>query len=111
MEQASIGLRRFLDQDITARGTIRCSITEGLGTFWVIPKLVEFNRANPYSVIDLQCTMSVSDVGRMESDVSIQLVRPTNPDLKVVKLGRFHLHLRRATVPRHVRHASEYERP
>src|SRR4051812_22795398 len=35
--------------------------------------------------------MSVSDVGRMESDVSIQLVRPTNPDLKVVKLGRFHI--------------------
>lgn len=91
MEHASIGLRRFLDQDVTARGIIRCSVTEGLGTFWVIPKLVDFNRANPYSVIDVQCTMNVSDVWRMETDVAIQLVRPTNPELKVVKLGRIHI--------------------
>jgi DNA-binding transcriptional LysR family regulator len=93
MEQASIGLRRFFDQDVTARGVIRCAVTEGLGTYWVIPKVVEFNRANPYSVIDIRCTMNFSDVVRMESDVAVQLVRPTSPDLKVVKLGRLHMYL------------------
>ena len=92
MEQASVGLRRFLDQDITTRGVIRCAVTEGLGTYWILPRLVEFNRANPYSVIDLDCTMNVMDVGRMEADLAIQLVRPTSPDLKVVKLGRFHIY-------------------
>jgi DNA-binding transcriptional LysR family regulator len=92
MEQASIGLRRLLDQDITARGVIRCNVTEGLGTYWVIPKLVDFNRANPYSVIDIRCTMNVADVIRMESDVAVQLLRPTSADLKVVKLGRLHLY-------------------
>jgi DNA-binding transcriptional LysR family regulator len=92
MEQASVGLRRFLDQDVTTRGVIRCAVTEGLGTFWILPRLVDFNRANPYSVIDLDCTMNVSDVGRMEADMAIQLVRPTNLDLKVVKLGRFHIY-------------------
>jgi DNA-binding transcriptional LysR family regulator len=34
----------------------------------------------------------VTDVGRMEADVAIQIVRPTNLDLKVVKLGRFHIY-------------------
>jgi DNA-binding transcriptional LysR family regulator len=92
MEQASIGLRRFLDQDITAHGVIRCAITEGLGTYWVMPQLVHFNRGNQYTVVDIRCTMNFSDVVRMESDVAIQLVRPTNPDLKVVKLGRMHLY-------------------
>jgi DNA-binding transcriptional LysR family regulator len=92
MEQASVGLRRFLDQDVTTRGVIRCAVTEGLGTYWILPRLVDFNRANPYSVIDLDCTMNVTDVGRMEADVAIQIVRPTNLDLKVVKLGRFHIY-------------------
>jgi DNA-binding transcriptional LysR family regulator len=92
MEQASIGLRRFLDQDVTTRGVIRCGITEGIGTYWVLPKLVDFNRANPYSVIDLQCTMNFADVARMETDVAVQLARPTSPDLKVVKLGRLHIY-------------------
>jgi DNA-binding transcriptional LysR family regulator len=92
MEQASVGLRRFLDQDVTTRGVIRCAVTEGLGTYWILPRLVDFNRANPYSVIDLDCTMNVTDVGRMEADVAIQLVRPTNLDLKIVKIGRFHIY-------------------
>jgi DNA-binding transcriptional LysR family regulator len=92
MEQASVGLRRFLDQDVTTRGVIRCAVTEGLGTYWILPRLVDFNRANPYSVIDLDCTMNVTDVGRMEADMAIQLVRPANLDLKIVKLGRFHIY-------------------
>jgi DNA-binding transcriptional LysR family regulator len=92
MEQASVGLRRFLDQDVTARGIVRCAVTEGLGTFWILPRLSEFNRANPYSVVDLNCTMAFADVARMETDIAIQLVRPTTPDLKVVKLGRFHIY-------------------
>jgi DNA-binding transcriptional LysR family regulator len=93
MEQASIGLRRYLDQDLTARGVIRCAVTEGLGTFWVMPKLVEFNRSNPYTVVEMSCSMNYSDVMRLESDVAIQLTPPTNPDLKVAKLGRLHIYL------------------
>ena len=91
MEQASLSLRRYLDQDMTTRGVIRCSVTEGLGIYWIVPRLVEFHRANPYSVIDLNCTMNFSDIVRMESDVAIQLVRPTQNDLKVVKLGSMHV--------------------
>ena len=47
MEQASLSLRRYLDQDMTTRGVIRCSVTEGLGIYWIVPRLVEFHRANP----------------------------------------------------------------
>jgi DNA-binding transcriptional LysR family regulator len=91
MEQASIGLRRYLDQDLTARGVIRCAVTEGLGTFWIMPKLAEFNRSNPYTVVDMSCAMTYSDVMRLEADVAVQLTPPVNPDLKVVKLGRLHV--------------------
>ncbi len=92
MERASHSLRAYLDQDMTTRGLVRCAVTEGLGTFWLVPHLAEFNRANPFTIVDLRCSMESSDVLRMESDLAIQLVRPNRPDLKVVRLGRLHLY-------------------
>jgi DNA-binding transcriptional LysR family regulator len=92
MERASLSLRSYLDRDIAARGVIRCAMTEGLGTFWLLPRLAEFHRSNPYTIVDLKCTMEVSDLIRYETDLSVQLMRPTNPDLVMVKLGCIHLY-------------------
>lgn len=92
MERASHSLRAYLDQDMTTRGVVRCAITEGLGTFWILPHLADFNRANPYTIVDLRCSMESSDVLRMEADLAIQLVPPNRPDLKVVRLGRLHIY-------------------
>jgi DNA-binding transcriptional LysR family regulator len=92
MERASFSLRAYLDRDVTTRGVVRCAVTEGLGTFWILPHLADFTRANPYTVVDLRCSMESSDVLRMESDLAIQLIRPNRPDLKVVRLGRLHIY-------------------
>jgi DNA-binding transcriptional LysR family regulator len=92
MESESLSLRSFADRDLTARGIIRCNITEGLGTYWMMPKLAGFARANPYTVIDLRCSMAFSDVIRHETDVAVQLQRPANPDLIAVRLGRLHVY-------------------
>jgi DNA-binding transcriptional LysR family regulator len=62
-----------------------------LGTFWIAPRLVEFQRANPKLLIDVNCAMKSADVLRLEADVAIQITRPTAPDLRLVKLGRLHL--------------------
>ena len=72
-------------------GEIRVAVTEGLGTFWLAPRLVEFQRSFPSILIDLHCAMRSADVSRHEADVAIQLVRPTMLDVKQVKLGRMHL--------------------
>jgi DNA-binding transcriptional LysR family regulator len=90
MEQASHSLRGYLDRDVSSRGLVRCAITEGLGTFWLMGRLAEFNRTNPFSVVDLKCSMEVTDLMRHESDVAVQLLRPKNPELKVTKVGRMH---------------------
>jgi DNA-binding transcriptional LysR family regulator len=92
MERASKSLRAYLDQDVTTRGVVRCAITEGLGTFWVLPHIVEFNRGNPFTVVDLRLSMESADVLRLEADVAIQLTKPERPDLKVARLGRLHLY-------------------
>ena len=69
-------------------GEVRLSITEGMGTHWLIPKMLEFQRANPKLVINMQCGQKPADLLRLEADISVQLERPTEPDLKVLKLGR-----------------------
>lgn len=91
MESAAFAVMRARDEASAApEGEVRIAVTEGLGTFWLAPRLVEFQRANPRLVVDLRCAMDPADVARLEADVAIQLVRPAHPDLKLVKLGRLH---------------------
>lgn len=84
--------RKSARPDEATRGQVKISVTEGLGTFWVMPRLIEFQRGHPYLTIDLRCAMENADVLRMEADMAIQLERPTSPDLKLVKLGRLHIY-------------------
>jgi len=90
MELASIDIIRHRPPDPSVRGEVRLSVTEGLGTFWVAPRMVEFQRSYPDLLIDIQCSMRPADVMRLESDMGIQITRPTVNDLLVVKLGRLH---------------------
>jgi DNA-binding transcriptional LysR family regulator len=89
MEAASFDLLRSATN--AASGELRVAVTEGLGTFWLAPRLVEFQRAFPSILIDLHCAMRSADVSRHEADIAIQLSRPEVPDVKAVKLGRLHM--------------------
>jgi DNA-binding transcriptional LysR family regulator len=92
MEEASFGLDRALSQATPAlSGEVRLAVTEGLGTFWLAPRLVEFQRAYPGLLVDLKCEMRSADVLRLEADVAVQLQEPENPDLKRIKIGRLHI--------------------
>ena len=70
---------------------VTLATTEGLGTFWIAARLNSFMRENPRIVVDLHCAMLPADVLRMEADVAVQLERPMQKDVKLVKLGRMHL--------------------
>ncbi|MGE0845995.1 MAG: LysR family transcriptional regulator [Flavobacteriaceae bacterium] len=75
------------------KGRVKVAVTEGLGTFWLIPRLVDFQRQNPGVHLDLQCDMRVPDMSGLEADIAIQLSRPTDPELVAVKIGVLHLML------------------
>jgi DNA-binding transcriptional LysR family regulator len=72
------------------RGLVWVAITEGLGTYWVLPRLLEFQKTNRYLTFELQETMELTDVGRLQADISIQFQRPERPDLMAVQLGYLH---------------------
>ncbi|MGH6811302.1 MAG: LysR family transcriptional regulator [Methylocella sp.] len=92
MERCSLDIvRRTKILDERARGVVRVAITEGLGTYWLMPKLIEFQYANRLLTFELNCTMELPDVSRLQADISIQLKRPSNPDMIVTRLGRLHV--------------------
>lgn len=88
---------------------IRIAITEGLGTYWVMPRLVEFQKAHPGFDVELHCDMQRSDVAGGECDLAIQLERPADGSTIVRLVGFLHLmpfaaerYLRNAGVPKSV---------
>lgn len=92
METASFDLLRASDSVAnTLTGEVRVAVTEGLGTFWLAPRLVEFQQAFPNILVDLYCAMRSADVSRHEADVAIHLSQPTALDVKFMRLGRMHL--------------------
>jgi DNA-binding transcriptional LysR family regulator len=94
MEAASFELLRASDGAANAlSGEIRVAVTEGLGTFWLAPRLVEFQQSFPNIVVNLHCAMRPADVSRYEADVAVHLARPEVLDVKLVRLGRMHLML------------------
>ena len=94
MESASFDLlsaRNLSDKQV--EGEVTLAVTEGLGSGWMVPKLVDFLHANPGLIVNLRSGQSPPDLLRLEADLSVQLVRPKELDLKVVKLGRLHVML------------------
>src|SRR5258708_9328423 len=83
--------RRAAQSDDTA-GTVRVAVTEGPGNFWILPRLIDFQKTYRKITVDLRCAMEQADVARLEAAIAIQLERPTNPDLVVVRLGRLHIY-------------------
>jgi DNA-binding transcriptional LysR family regulator len=91
MQHAAFDAERIAQRGFSPlSGFVRVSVTEGLGTFWVTPRLVDFQRAHPRMIIELNCTMRPPDLTKLEADIGLQIVRPTDPDMKAVKLGRMH---------------------
>jgi len=91
MEAASLDIVRARNIGETMSGEVRLGVTEGLGTFWLAPRLVEYQREHPGLLVDLRCAMRPTDVLRLETDIAVQITRPTDKDLIIVKLGRLHV--------------------
>ncbi len=84
--------RRAAQSSNDTAGTVRLAVTEGPGNFWILPRLIDFQKTYRKVTVDLRCAMEQADVARLEADISIQLEPPTNPELIVAKLGRLHIY-------------------
>ncbi len=93
MEQLSFDVfRRASRSAELPMGVVRLAVTEGPGTYWVLPHLIDFQNTYRMLTVDLHCAMEQADVARLEADVAIQFEMPRNQDLICAKLGRLHIY-------------------
>jgi DNA-binding transcriptional LysR family regulator len=93
MERLSFNIIRTASQSATVpTGIVRVAVTEGTGTFWVLPRLIDFQNTYQSLTVDLRCGMEEADVARLEADIAIQFERPRNSELICTRLGRMHIY-------------------
>jgi DNA-binding transcriptional LysR family regulator len=91
LEQAEAVNRVVLKKAIGARSTVRVGITEGLGAFWLVPRMMDLFRERPGIQVDLRCSMTMPNLNTHEVDIAVQLDRPIGNDLVITRLGWLHV--------------------
>ncbi len=92
MKRHFLRLQDVASRDQAAQGQVKIAITEGLGTFWVAPRLSAFAQDNPEILINMECSMDLRNLLRNEADIAIQFKKPDNPDLVVSRLCTLHVY-------------------
>lgn len=93
MERAAAGLETQRSSDAAITGVVRVSTTEGFGTQFVAPRIVEFAVAHPGITLDLFANSGFLNPSRREADVAILLAQPRKGPLRTRRLTDYTLGL------------------
>jgi DNA-binding transcriptional LysR family regulator len=88
VEHEALAIERKADasqQSLT--GTVRISLTEGLGTVWLPQKLAAFHENHPGLCVELLVENRAVDLVRREADIAVRMFRPNQPDLIAKHVG------------------------
>jgi len=70
---------------------VEIQVSEGLGTFWIIPRLADFHRMHPDILISLNCTLEPLNRFQSSNCIAVQMVKPEDPDAVCARLGSLHV--------------------
>ena len=63
MERHAFNISRRASQSSNdTSGTVRVAVTEGPGNFWILPRLIDFQKTYRKITVDLRCAMEQADV-------------------------------------------------
>ncbi len=85
-ERVALAQSRLRDSREKPFGPLRVTTTVALGSIWLTPRLVEFTSDYPDIVLNIMLTDKNMDLGKLEADCAIRLMRPTQVDLIQRKL-------------------------
>ena len=66
-------------------------VSEGVGTFWIVPRLVDFHRRHPDIHIRLYCSLNSINKFDEQNSVAVQLIRPSDPSVVCSHLATLHM--------------------
>lgn len=74
-------------------GTIRVSVSEGFGSFFLAQRLTQFKHLYPAICIELVSTSGFLNINKREADIAILLEKPTQGLVFTKRLTDYHLQL------------------
>jgi len=88
MERAAtnVGLRA-LGFDRRPYGTVRLSVTEGLGSSWITPRLAPLLERYPGLKLEIATDRIAANLSKREADIAIRFFRPSQSDLLIRRFG------------------------
>lgn len=95
-EQMEVGAHGVADVAGIAhahRETVRLVTMEGIGSFYIAPRLVKLKARQPNLVVELVTSPQLGNLTRREADVMLSFERPESPGVVVQKIGWFSLRL------------------
>ncbi len=88
VEQEALAIERKADAaQQTLTGTVRISLTEGLGAGWLPQKLAAFHKLQPGLCVEIHVENRAVDLVRREADIAVRMFRPKQPDLIAKHVG------------------------
>lgn len=86
-QEAQAVARAATGIDSGLEGTVRFSMTEGIGVEWLTGELAEFRRAYPGIRIEVLIDNAAANLLRREADIAVRLFRPEQANLIARKVG------------------------
>lgn len=92
MEGAILDIERGVaGVDTEMRGTVTITTTEGVGSYWLGPRMLDFQRQNPGLTICIDTSSAVRDLATRQADIAIRFGRPDIPSYRVRQVARLQM--------------------
>lgn len=88
---ASVAKMRLTQSGGAMRGEVVISVTESIGTFWLIPRFADFLQRNEDLTVSLHADADIGRPERGDCDIAVSLERPRTKDLIVKRIGYLHV--------------------
>lgn len=84
MERAARYIEVCAVRETEMLGRVRLWVTDGIGGYWLPPRMAEFHKRYPGIQVDVLCSQQQPDISRMEADIVVSWHPPTHADLVVL---------------------------
>jgi DNA-binding transcriptional LysR family regulator len=91
IEVNSIAIAENAGRSAALTGTVRLATMEGLASFYLASRLVEFHVSHPGISVELITSTQLLNLTKREADLALSFVRPTGSRLIVRQIGRVDL--------------------
>jgi len=88
LENNALGIERAIaGQDRSLEGKVQVATTDGLGAYWLAPRLPRWHERHPRIEIELLIGTSILNLIRREADIAFRIGDPGSEDLVGRKIG------------------------